>query len=139
MRAVIAAVIAACAFGYSEVASAEEAPAWLVGEYTGQVNSKLVGTITDVIQIKSVTTGADGRLIVDAVYRSDRDPGGWRPTQTQATVVAPDLVKLVVVVPPPANPGGRFNLDAKSDGSLTGMVNNTTGPTGASIRFKKNN
>jgi hypothetical protein len=137
MRAIFAAAIAICCCSSLDTAVAQDAPTWLVGEYSGQINSRLVGAMTDFLQIKSVKPGPDGRLAVDVAFRNDRGGGEWGPAQGEATVVAPDRVKLVVVVTTPPKSAGKFDLEAKPDGTLTGILTSATGPGGASIRFEK--
>jgi len=137
MRAIFAAAVAIFCCSPLGAAVAQDAPTWLVGEYSGQINSRIVGTMTDFLQIKSVKPGTDGRLVVDVAFRNDRGGDEWHPAKGEGTVVAPDRVKLVVVVTDPPKSAGKFDLDAKSDGSMTGMLTSATGPQGASIRFEK--
>ena len=77
MRIIFAAVIALCSFLYPQtnIAVAQQAPAWLAGEYVATLrppNSPPVTTFI-FIQIKNGTIGADGRLALDIQIRSDRN------------------------------------------------------------------
>lgn len=132
MRVVFATIIALCSFLYPQanVAVAQEAPAWLTGEYVATIRLPN-GTITTFIQIKSGTIGADGQLALDLQYRNDRNLPNWTPVQYEAKLVSPERVDIAFTTPR----GSKFDLVAKPDGSLSGTAANAA--RSGDVRFTK--
>jgi hypothetical protein len=122
MRMVFAAVIALCSFLHPQtnIAVAQEAPAWLPGEY--QATATLMspnGPVTFFVQIKSVTVEADGRLALDIQARTDRDVRDWTPVRSyEAKLASPERVNIAFTT----QRGSKFDLVAGPDGSLSGTV-----------------
>ena len=127
MRIVFAAVIALCSFLFPQtnIAVAQEAPAWLPGEYVATIRRGVPGggTITSFVQIKSGTVGADGRLALDLQMRSDRAPE-WKPVQSyEAKLVSPERADIAFTTP---RGDAKFDLVARPDGSLSGTATSAT-------------
>ena len=126
MRMVLAAVIALCAYllPQTNIAVAQEAPAWLPGEYVATLRPPNSGPVTFFIQIKGGAVDADGRLTLDLMTRSDRAPD-WAPVQSyEAKLVSPERANIAFT----AQRGAKFNLIA-APGSLSGRV--SPSPTAA--------
>jgi hypothetical protein len=120
MRIVFAAVIALCSFLYSQmnIAVAQEAPAWLQGEYVAELHPPNRAPVTFYIQIKKGTNGADGRLTLDIQTRTESRPD-WTPVQSyEAKLVSPERANIAFTT----QGGSRFDLIAAPDGSLSGTA-----------------
>jgi len=120
MRIVFAAVTALCSFLFppTNIAVAEQAPAWLAGEYVAVLRPP-TGPVTAFIQIKNGTIEADGRLTLDIQIRNDRNVPDWTPVQSyEAKLVSPERANIAFTT----QRGTKFNLVAKPDGTLSGTV-----------------
>jgi len=126
MRAVLVPIITVCSFLYLQlgIAGAEDAPAWIVGEYAGTASPPKIGNINIQIQIKDVS-------LTEVLYRNDRNLRDWTKVRAEAKSVSPDRVKLSIVLPT----GTSYDLVAKPDGSMEGTLYGTLGSE--SIRFTK--
>ena len=120
MRIVFAAAIALYSFlgPQTNIAAAQQAPAWLAGEYVAVLRPP-TGPVTAFIQIKSRTIGADGRLTLDIQFRNDRNVPDWTPVQSyDAKLVSPERANIAFTT----QRGSKFNLIARPDGSLSGTA-----------------
>ena len=133
MRQVFAAVIALCALlvPHANVAVAQDAPAWLAGEYVVKLNLPN-GVMTFFTRIKNGTVGADGRLALDIQIRNDRNVPDWTPVQSyDAKLVSPERADIAFTT----RNGSRFDLVARPDGTLSGTAVNAVASGG--VRFTK--
>ena len=131
MRAIVRVALALLCCAEIGVAAAADAPAWLVGEYKGSATNRN-GLTNIFVQIKSATIGPDGRLVLDMVYRNDRNIPDWVAIQPEVGVVSAEDVRITFESPARS----RFQLDARPDGSMAGSVVDRSGAGGA-IRFTK--
>jgi len=130
MRAIFLALFSLCCAQIG-VAAAADAPAWLVGEYKGSATNRN-GLTNIFVQIKSATIGPDGRLVLDMMYRNDRNIPDWAAIRSEASLVSAEDVRIMFESPA----SSRFQLDARPDGSMSGSVVDRFGAGGA-IRFTK--
>ena len=136
MRMVVAAVIALCSFlcPQTNIAVAEEAPAWLPGEYVGTVHPPS-GALTMFFQIKGGTVEAAGGLAIDIHFHTDRNTPDWTPVRlTEAKLVSPERATIAFT----STNGTKYNLVAKPDGSLSGTAQLVTGQIGNYTFTKRN-
>jgi hypothetical protein len=120
MRIIIAAVIALYAFTnpQTNIAVAQQAPAWIAGEYAALLKPP-GGPVNTFIQIKNGTIEADGRLSLDIQIRTDRNNSDWTPAQSyEAKLVSPERATIAFTT----QRGSKFNLIAKPDDTLSGSI-----------------